>query len=149
MLVGIGWLFSANKRAVDWKLIGTGVALQIVLATLVLKVPYGRDVFNTIATGFVKLLDFVNVGSRFIFGDFMDTSKFGFVIAVQVLPTIIFFASLTSVLYHLGVMQKIVSGMAWLITKAMNVSGAETTSVCERVHQPDRGATDDQAVHRR
>jgi CNT family concentrative nucleoside transporter len=133
VLVGIGWLFSANKRAVDWKLIGTGVLLQIVLATLVLKVPYGRDVFNAIATGFVKLLDFVNVGSRFIFGDFMDTSKFGFVIAVQVLPTIIFFASLTSVLYHLGVMQKVVSGMAWLITKAMNVSGAETTSVCASV----------------
>ena len=133
VLVGIGWLFSANKRAVDWKLVGTGVLLQIALATVVLKVPYGSDVFNTIASGFVKLLGFVNVGSDFIFGSFMDTSKFGFVIAVQVLPTIVFFASLTSVLYHLGVMQKVVRGMAWLITKAMNVSGAETTSVCASV----------------
>jgi len=133
VLVGIGWLFSANKRAVDWRLIGTGVLLQIVLATLVLKVPYASDVFNAIASGFVKLLGFVNVGSNFIFGSFMDTSKFGFVIAVQVLPTIIFFASLTSVLYHLGFMQKVVKGMAWLITKAMNVSGAETTSVCASV----------------
>jgi CNT family concentrative nucleoside transporter len=104
-----------------------------VFATLVLKVPFGRDVFNGIALGFVKLLDFVRVGSEFIFGTFTDTSKFGFVFAVQVLPTIVFFASLTGVLYHLGVMQRIVRGMAWVITKVMNVSGAETTSVCASV----------------
>ncbi|HSS07828.1 MAG TPA: nucleoside transporter C-terminal domain-containing protein, partial [Rhodanobacteraceae bacterium] len=86
-----------------------------------------------IATGFVRLLDFVRVGSEFIFGSLTDTSKFGFVFAVQVLPTIIFFASLTGVLYHLGIMQQIVRGMAWIITKVMNVSGAETTSVCASV----------------
>ena len=89
MLIGIAFVFSNNKRAVDWRLVLTGVALQIVFAALVLKLPLGRDVFDAIATGFVKLLDFVNVGSRFIFGDFMDISKFGFVFAVQVLPTII------------------------------------------------------------
>jgi CNT family concentrative nucleoside transporter len=133
MLVGIAFMFSNNKRAVDWRLVGTGVLLQIVFATLVLKLPLGRDVFDAIATGFVKLLDFVNVGSRFIFGDFMDISKFGFVFAVQVLPTIIFFASLTGVLYHLGIMQQVVKGMAWVITKVMRVSGAETTSVCASV----------------
>jgi CNT family concentrative nucleoside transporter len=133
VLVGIAFLFSNNKRRVSWKLVATGVALQIVFATIVLKVPLGRDVFNTIALGFVKLLDFVRVGSEFIFGSFMDTSKFGFVFAVQVLPTIVFFASLTGVLYHLGVMQQIVKGMAWVITKVMNVSGAETTSVCASV----------------
>jgi CNT family concentrative nucleoside transporter len=133
MLVGIAFVFSNNKRAVSWKLVGTGVALQIVFATLVLKVPFGRDVFNGIALGFVKLLDFVRVGSEFIFGTFTDASKFGFVFAVQVLPTIVFFASLTGVLYHLGVMQRIVRGMAWVITKVMNVSGAETTSVCASV----------------
>lgn len=133
VLVGIAFLFSNDKRAVSWKLVLTGVALQIVFAALVLKLPLGREVFNAIATGFVKLLDFVRVGSEFIFGSFMDTSKFGFVFAVQVLPTIIFFASLTGVLYHLGVMQQIVRGMAWVITKVMNVSGAETTSVCASV----------------
>ena len=133
VLVGIAFLFSNNKRAVSWKLVATGVALQIVFATIVLKVPFGRDVFNTLALGFVKLLDFVRVGSEFIFGTFMDTTKFGFVFAVQVLPTIVFFASLTGVLYHLGVMQQIVRGMAWVITKVMNVSGAETTSVCASV----------------
>ena len=133
VLVGIAFLFSNNKRAVSWKLVATGVALQIVFATIVLKVPFGRDVFNTLALGFVKLLDFVRVGSEFIFGTFMDTTKFGFVFAVQVLPTIVFFASLTGVLYHLGIMQQIVRGMAWVITKVMNVSGAETTSVCASV----------------
>jgi CNT family concentrative nucleoside transporter len=133
VLVGIAFLASNNKRRVSWKLVLSGVALQLVFATLVLKVPFGSDVFNAIALGFVKLLDFVRVGSEFIFGSFMDTSKFGFVFAVQVLPTIIFFASLTGVLYHLGVMQQIVKGMAWVITKVMNVSGAETTSVCASV----------------
>jgi CNT family concentrative nucleoside transporter len=133
VLIGIAFVFSNNKRAISWKLVLSGVALQLVFATLVLKLPFGRDVFNAIASGFVKLLDFVRVGSEFIFGTFMDTSKFGFVFAVQVLPTIIFFASLTGVLYHLGIMQRIVRGMAWIITKVMNVSGAETTSVCASV----------------
>lgn len=133
VLIGIACLFSNNRRAISWKLVLTGVALQIVFATIVLKLPLGRDVFNAIAIGFVKLLDFVRVGSEFIFGSFMDTSKFGFVFAVQVLPTIIFFASLTGVLYHLGFMQQVVKGMAWVITKVMNVSGAETTSVCASV----------------
>lgn len=133
MLLGIAFLFSNNKRAVDWKLVGTGVALQIVFAAAVLKLPLGRDIFNAIAGGFVKLMSYVNEGSNFIFGSLMDTKNFGFIFAVNVLPTIVFFASLTGVLYHLGVMQKIVQAMAWVITKVMRVSGAETTSVCASV----------------
>lgn len=133
VLISIAVLFSENRKAISWKLVATGVVLQVVFAALVLKVPFGRDVFHAIASGFVSLLDFCRAGSEFIFGSFMDTSKFGFVFAVQVLPTIIFFAALTGVLYHLGVMQWIVKGMAWLITKVMNVSGAETTSVCASV----------------
>ena len=133
VLLGIAVLFSANRREISWKLVATGIVMQIVFAALVLKVPFGRDVFNAIATGFVRLLDYVRAGSDFIFGSLMDTSKFGFVFAFQVLPTIIFFAALTGVLYHLGIMQKVVKGMAWIITKFMNVSGAETTSVCASV----------------
>ena len=132
-LIGIAWCFSSNRRAVDWKLVGTGVLMQIIFAALVLKVPMGRQVFDGIATGFVRLLDYVRVGSEFIFGSFVDVQKNGFVFAVQVLPTIIFFAALTGVLYHIGFMQMIVRGMAWLITKVMRVSGAETTSVCASV----------------
>jgi CNT family concentrative nucleoside transporter len=133
MLLAIAFCFSNNKRVVDWKLVATGIALQIAFAAVVLKLPLGRDVFDAIATGFVHLLDYVDVGSRFIFGSLLDSSKFGVIFAVKVLPTIVFFASLTGVLYHIGVMQQIVKGMAWVITKVMRVSGAETTSVCASV----------------
>lgn len=133
MLLAIAFCFSNNKRVVDWKLVATGITLQIAFAAVVLKVPLGRDVFDAIATGFVHLLDYVDVGSRFIFGSLLDSSKFGVIFAVKVLPTIVFFAALTGVLYHIGVMQQIVKGMAWVITKVMRVSGAETTSVCASV----------------
>lgn len=133
VLVGIAWLFSNNRGAVDWRLVLTGVTLQIGFAALVLLVPGGREVFDWLGHGFVKILEFVSAGSNFIFGSLMDTEKFGFIFAFQVLPTIIFFAALMGVMYHLGVMQAIVRAMAWAITKVMKVSGAETTSVCASV----------------
>ncbi|UYB51572.1 NupC/NupG family nucleoside CNT transporter [Xanthomonas sp. AM6] len=133
VLIGITWLFSNNKRAVDWKLVATGLILQIGFASLVLLVPGGREVFDWLGQLFVKVLSFVNEGSRFIFGGLLDTKTYGFIFAFQVLPTIIFFSALMGVLYHLGVMQAVVRVMAWAITKVMRVSGAETTSVCASV----------------
>jgi concentrative nucleoside transporter, CNT family len=133
VLIGIAWLFSNNKRVVNWKLVATGIALQIGFAALVLLVPGGRDVFDAAGKGFVRILSFVNEGSKFIFGSLMDVNTYGFIFAFQVLPTIIFFAALMGVLYHLGVMQAVVKVMAWAITKVMKVSGAETTSVCASV----------------
>ncbi|WP_416055513.1 NupC/NupG family nucleoside CNT transporter [Stenotrophomonas maltophilia] len=133
VLIGITWLFSNNKRAVDWKLVITGITLQIAFAALVILVPGGRDVFDALGKGFVKILSFVNEGSGFIFGSLMDTKNYGFIFAFQVLPTIIFFSALMGVMYHLNVMQGIVRVMAWSITKVMRVSGAETTSVCASV----------------
>ncbi|WP_079724427.1 NupC/NupG family nucleoside CNT transporter [Pseudoxanthomonas indica] len=133
VLIGIAWLFSNNRRSIDWRLVATGVLLQIGFAAIVLLVPGGRDVFDALGRGFVKVLSFVNEGSNFIFGGLMDTTKVGFIFAFQVLPTIIFFSALMGVLYHLGVMQAIVRAMAWAITKVMRVSGAETTSVCASV----------------
>jgi CNT family concentrative nucleoside transporter len=133
VLIGITWLFSNNKRAVDWKLVATGLVLQIGFASLVLLVPGGREVFNWLGQLFVKVLSFVNEGSNFIFGSLMDTTSNGFIFAFQVLPTIIFFSALMGMLYHLGVMQAVVRVMAWAITKVMRVSGAETTSVCASV----------------
>lgn len=133
VLIGIVWLFSNNRRAIDWKLVATGITLQIGFAALVLLVPGGREVFDWLGHGFVKILEFVKAGSGFIFGSLMDTEKFGFIFAFQVLPTIIFFAALMGVMYHLGVMQFIVRMMALAITKVMRVSGAETTSVCASV----------------
>jgi len=132
-LIGIAWLFSNNKSRVNWTLVATGVALQIAFATLVLLVPGGKDAFQWLSDVFVKVLGFVAAGSNFVFGGLMDIPKYGFIFAFQVLPTIIFFAALMSVLYHLGVMQAVVRVMALAITKVMKVSGAETTSVCASV----------------
>jgi len=151
-LLAIAWAFSNNKGVVDWKLVGTGVALQIAFAALVLLTPFGAVVFETLAAGFVKLASFTNEGSRMIFGALIDQRAFGgamalgagetdpnawqrysFIFAFQVLPTVIFFAAFMGVLYHLGIMQWIVKWMAWAITKVMRVSGAETTSVCASV----------------
>jgi CNT family concentrative nucleoside transporter len=133
MLLSIALLCSNNRRAIDRRLVATGVLLQIGFATFVLKVPLGRDIFDTLAGGFVALLGYGRVGTEFIFGSLINSKELGFIFAVQVLPTIVFFASLTGVLYHLGVMQKIVQVMAWAITRVMKVSGAETTSVCASV----------------
>ena len=94
VLIGIAWLFSNNKRRVDWKLVITGVSLQVAFAALVLLVPGGKDVFDAIGHGFVKILSFVNAGSTFIFGNLMDINTYGFIFAFQVLPTIIFFSAL-------------------------------------------------------
>ncbi len=152
VLLSIAWLFSASKRKVDWRLVATGVVLQIAFATLVLMVPGGRDVFDSLSHGFVNILSYVAAGSKFIFGAVADERLFGsaiaagqgetgpdafkpygFIFAVQVLPTIIFFAALMGVLYHLGVMQFLVRMIALGITKVMRVSGAETTSVCASI----------------
>ncbi|SDD90081.1 NupC/NupG family nucleoside CNT transporter [Aquimonas voraii] len=129
-LIAIAWLFSEAKRSVDWRLVGTGVALQIVFAIFVLMTPWGASIFNALSNGFVGLLSFTSEGSQLIFGDLAKSETLGFIFAFQVLPTIIFFAAFMGVLYHLGIMQMIVKGMAWVITKAMRVSGAETLSVC-------------------
>lgn len=133
VLIGIAWLFSNNKRAVDWRLVVTGIALQILFAAFVLLTPWGASIFDGLSQGFVKVLSFTAAGTSLIFGELSDPAKIGFVFAFQVLPTIIFFAALMSVLYHLGVMQWFVRGMAWAITKVMRVSGAETTSVCASI----------------
>ncbi len=151
-LLAIAWAFSNNKGVVDWKLVATGVVLQIAFAALVLLTPAGSWIFGNLAAAFVKLASFTNEGSKMIFGALVDQRAFGgamalgagetdpnawqrysFLFAFQVLPTVIFFAAFMGVLYHLGIMQGIVKAMAWAITKVMRVSGAETTSVCASV----------------
>jgi len=133
VLISLTWLFSNNRRAVDWQLVSIGIVLQMAFAALVLLVPGGRDVFDALGRGFVKVLSFVNEGSTFMFGDLMNTESYGFIVAFHVLPTLIFFSALMGVLYHLNVMQAIVRLMSWAITRIMRVSGAETTSVCASV----------------
>lgn len=133
VLIGIAWVFSSNKRAVDWKLVATGVALQIAFAAFVLKTTWGGQIFEGLGKVFVKLIDFTSAGSQMVLGGLADQDKYGFVFIFHALPTVIFFASFMAVLYHLGVMQWVVKIMAMAITKVMKVSGAETTSVCASV----------------
>ncbi len=133
VLIGISYLFSANRRAISWKVVGIGLLLQVSLAFGVLQVPAIQYFFELVGSVFVVILDFTAAGTEFLFGGFLDTSRFGFIFAFQVLPTIIFFSALTSLLFYLGVIQKIVYGMAWLMTKAMQLSGAESLSVAGNI----------------
>ena len=133
VLTGIAVLFSRDRRAIDLRLVLSGVGLQLLFALLVIRVPGGREVMETLSGFFVLLINFSLDGARFIFGPLADTSKLGFIIAFQVLPTIIFFSSLMGVLYHLGIMQKIVQGMAWVMFRIMHISGAESLSVAANV----------------
>lgn len=133
VLIGIAWAFSNNKKSVDWKLVATGVALQIAFAAFVLMTTWGGAIFESLGKLFVTLIGFTTEGSKMILGGFADQDKYGFVFIFHALPTVIFFASFMAVLYHLGVMQWVVKMMAMAITKVMKVSGAETTSVCASV----------------
>ncbi|MGH8034813.1 MAG: NupC/NupG family nucleoside CNT transporter [Lysobacterales bacterium] len=133
VLTGIAWSFSNNRKRVDWLLVASGIGLQVAFAIIVILVPGGRNFFDYFARFFVKIVEFALVGSAFIFGDLASIQSFGFVFAFQVLPTIIFFASLMAVLYHIGAMQKVVAGMAWVMLKVLHTSGAESLSVAANV----------------
>lgn len=133
VLIGIAWLFSSNRKAIDWKVVGLGLACQIILAFSILKISYVQYGFELVGKGFVKIIDWTREGTTFLFGGFMDISSYGFVFALQVLPTIIFFSALASVLFYFGIIQKVVYGLAWVFTKLMNVSGAESLSVAGNI----------------
>lgn len=134
VLIAIAWLFSSNRRKVSWKIVGIGLLVQLTLALSILYVPIVGDVFNFFGRIFVKILDFTRAGSEFLFGGLIsDMDSFGYIFAFQILPTIIFFSALTSVLFYLGVIQKVVRGLAWLMTKAMKLSGAESLSVAGNI----------------
>ena len=133
VLIGIAWSCSSHRKRVDWRLVLSGIGLQLLFAIIVILVPGGRDFFDYFARFFVKIVDFALVGSAFIFGDLASIQNFGFVFAFQVLPTIIFFASLMAVLYHLGIMQKVVQGMAWVMLKVLRTSGAESLAAAANI----------------
>ncbi|HNY92407.1 MAG TPA: nucleoside transporter C-terminal domain-containing protein [bacterium] len=128
----LAFLFSTHKKAIDWKLVLIGIALQFAFAFLVLKTAAGRAVFAWLSGLFVALFSFAADGAQFVFGPLGRGSgegSLGVIFAFQVLPTIIFFAAFMAVLYHLGIMQWIVKGMAWVMQRFMRTSGAETLDV--------------------
>ncbi len=128
----LAFLFSGNRKAIKWRLVITGIILQFVFAFLVTKTEIGREIFNWISKLFVALFSFAADGAQFVFGNLGKATgegSLGFFFAFQVLPTIIFFASFMTILYHLGIMQRIVQAMAWLMLRFMKTSGAETLDV--------------------
>jgi CNT family concentrative nucleoside transporter len=127
--IGIAWLCSANRKAIPWRLVGAGLLLQIACGVLVLKVDAVRLGVEWLAKVFNKVMDFNTAGTAFLFGGLVDSTKsWGFLFAFNVLPTIIFFSALTSLLFYLGILQKVVYGFAWLMSKTMKLSGAESLS---------------------
>lgn len=133
VLISMAWLASLERDRVDWKLVAGGIGLQLAFAIIVILVPGGREFFNFLSGLFVKVVGFANEGAIFIFGDLARGEAFGFVFAFQVLPTIIFFAALMAVLYHLNIMQRVVQAMAWVMQKVLNISGSESLSVAANV----------------
>ena len=153
MLVGIAYLFSKHKKNINWKLVITGILIQFVLAILVFKqiqIPFTSismsSIFSFLASFFTQLLSFTDAGAQFIFGSWPDSAEIfklgsegrvehtiGYVFAFKVLPTVVFFSALTSLLYYLGILQKIVYGFAWVLSKTMRLSGAESLAAAANI----------------
>jgi len=133
-MIAICYAFSKSRKAIDWRLVAVGMSFQIVFAILVLKVPFINSFFDWLAGGFTSILQFASAGAEFMFGGLVtDMDSFGYIFAFQVLPTIVFFSALTSILYYLGILQKVVYGLAWALSKSMGLSGPESLAAAANV----------------
>ena len=128
-LLLVCYVFSTNRKAINWKTIGLSLVIQIVIAVGVLKVNWIANLFEFFGSFFLKILDFTNAGTSMILGEFVNIEKTGYVFAFQALPVIIFFSALTSIAYYLGIIQRIVKFLAWILTKLFGVSGSESLSL--------------------
>ena len=134
VFIGIAYACSENRRAIPWRLVGTGLLFQFLCGVLVLKVDAVRDGVDWVGNMFVAILDFNKAGSQFLFGSLVtDTKSFGYLFAFNVLPTIIFFSALTSLLFYMGLLQKVVYVFAWMMSKTMKLSGAESLSASANI----------------
>ncbi|MDC0571287.1 Na+ dependent nucleoside transporter [Flavobacteriaceae bacterium] len=135
VLLGISILLSTNRKAINWRTVGFGLSAQLILAIAVLKIDFVQKIFKGIGGLFLAVLDFTQKGTEFLFAAFstgkIDTSLNTF--AISILPTIIFFSALTSLLFYLGIIQKVVKIFAWFLTKLLQVSGAESLSVAGNI----------------
>lgn len=125
----VAYLYSTNRKAISWKTVGLGLSLQLMLAIGILKVEFVQLVFEKIGGLFVSVLDYTAAGSRFLFGDLMNTDNYGYIFVFQILPTIVFFSALTSLLFYLGVIQFVVKQLAKVMTRVLKISGAESLAV--------------------
>ena len=129
VLLAIAIACSADRKNIAWKTVGIGLLIQLMLAIGILRVGWIQSIFEAMGKLFVSILDFTNAGSIFLFGDLMNADSYGFIFVFQILPTIVFFAALTSLLFYLGVIQVVVKFLALVLTKVLKISGAESLSV--------------------
>ena len=161
VLLAIAWALSNNRRRVKWRTVGWGLGLQLIFALVLLRTPWGQAVFEGARVGVARILGFTDAGAAFLFGDLYRTGEgliqyagkgnavegyftvtdsmtgelvpLGTVFVMHILPTVIFFSSLMAILYHLGVMQRLISGMAWIMRRTMGTSGSESLSCAANV----------------
>lgn len=136
ILLGIAWLLSADRKNFPWRVVLWGVALQIVFAVIILWTPWGRDLFSALGDGVTKFLGYTMEGSSFLFGNMVKQEyqqTFGFQFAFAILPTIIFFGAFMGIMYHFGIVQRVVKGLAWIMTRTMGTSGAESLSAAGNI----------------
>jgi len=133
VLIFIAWMFSTNRKAISWNVVVKGLIIQLVIALSVMFFAPVQDFFNFFGSCFVAVLGWTKAGSEFLFGTFVDVSKFGFVFAFQIIPSIIFFAAFIGLLFYLGIIQKVVWFFAVLMRKAMKLSGAESLATVANI----------------
>ncbi|MEP2936760.1 MAG: nucleoside transporter C-terminal domain-containing protein [Gilvibacter sp.] len=133
-LLAVCYMLSSNRRRINWRLVFSGLAMQLVFAILVLKVDFVASIFNWISERIVKFLNFSEAGAEFLFGGLVtDLDSFGYIFAFKVLPTIVFFSAFMSLLYYLGILQLIVKAFAWVMSKTMQLSGAESLAAAANI----------------
>lgn len=132
-LIFMAYILSSNRKKINWKTVGAGLTAQLFIGIGVLKIPFIQSIFEFVGGIFTNILDYTAAGSQFLFGDLMNGDSFGFIFVFQILPTIIFFSALTSLLFYLGIIQIIVKGMAIVLTKLLHISGAESLSVAGNI----------------
>lgn len=143
-MLAVCYVLSNNRKAIDWRLVLIGLGLQFVLAVAILQVDVVRKVFDVVSSFFVVLLDFTEEGTKFVLGNWPEVVQIrdgatgdiftvGYIFAIKVLPTIIFFSALSSVLYYLGILQIIIKGFAWVMNKTMRITGAESLAAAANI----------------
>jgi CNT family concentrative nucleoside transporter len=144
IMLAICYALSSNRKNINWRLVGVGLSMQLVLAFLILQVDFVRIIFDYIAGFFVVLLDFTDAGADFVLGAWPEVAEIsdgltgeaftvGYVFAFKVLPTIIFFSALSALLYYLGILQKIIKGFAWVMSRTMGLTGSESLAAAANV----------------
>jgi len=129
VLLIIAFGASSNRKNIPWKTVILALATQLFIGICILKVPFIQGLFEQLGAFFIKVIEYTLAGSTFMFGEFVDLTKTAYIFAFQVLPVILFFSAVTSLLYYLGVIQKIVGFLAWALRKVVDVSGAESLSL--------------------